>query len=188
MSTIPSALPAINTLLAIGSAGCPQTFQTIANVGDMGGPSFSADTVDVTSHSNDNPWDQWVTTLLRGGEVPIPLFFIPSSGANPGGQFGHGASSGLMSVFTGRELRRYRLIFPDAAATTNNGVRYFRSRSQQRRNLLFVEVACFRQCRGEFGDQLAAWSQNHLSPRARVLANAFTSRVALGGVLVNAMP
>ena len=118
MSTIPSALPAINTLLAIGSAGCPQTFQTIANVGDMGGPSFSADTVDVTSHSNDNPWDQWVTTLLRGGEVPIPLFFIPSSGANPGGQFGHGASSGLMSVFTGRELRRYRLIFPDAASTT----------------------------------------------------------------------
>ena len=63
-----------------------------------------------------------------------------------------------------------------------------RSRSQQRRNLLFVELACFRQCRGELNDQLATWSQDHLSPRARILANAFTSRIALGGVLVNAMP
>lgn len=109
------AQPAINTLLALGSQGCPQTFTTIANLGTLTGPSMSGNVVDVTSHSTGDPWRRKIVTLLDGGQVTAPLFFIPSSTGTDGG---HGASTGLLSVFTNRQLRWYRLIFPDSGATT----------------------------------------------------------------------
>jgi len=114
MAAIPAALAAINTVLAIGSQGCPQTFADIANIGDLEGPSFDAEVVDVTSHSTNNPWRQKIVTLLNAGQITLPLFFIPAST----GEGGHGATSGLMQVFTGRQLRWYRLRFPDAGSTS----------------------------------------------------------------------
>lgn len=114
MGAIPSALAAINTLLQLGSQGCPQTFTTVANVGDLTGPSISGNVVDVTSHSTEVPWRQKIVTLLDAGEITFPLFFIPAST----GAAGHGATSGLLEAFTSRELRRWALVFPDAAATT----------------------------------------------------------------------
>lgn len=114
MAVNQSAQPAINTFLKLGTQGSPQTFTTIANIGDISGPSFSAEVVDVTSHSNGDPWRRKITTLLDGGELTIPLFFIPSSGSPDG----HNGTNGLLSVFSNRQLRRYALVFPDAAATT----------------------------------------------------------------------
>jgi hypothetical protein len=120
MPTIASSQPSINTLLAVGSAGSPQVFCTIANVGDITGPGFSAAVVDVTSHSNANPWRSKVTTLLDAGDLSTKVFFIPSSlGTNTAGQqFGHGFTSGLGYIFSQRQLREFSLTFPDAAATT----------------------------------------------------------------------
>lgn len=108
-----AAQAAINTVLAIGSQGCPQTFADIANIGDMSGPSFEGEVVDVTSHSTNTPWRQKIVTLLNNGQITMPLFFIPSST----GEGGHGAASGLLQVFTGRQLRWYRLSFPDTGPT-----------------------------------------------------------------------
>ena len=116
--SVAAAQSAINTLVSIGSAGSPQTFQVIANVGDITGPGFSAAVVDVTSHSNANPWRSKVTTLLDPGDLSFKLFFIPSSpGTNDGTPFGHSFTSGLGAVFQARQLREYSLTFPDAAAT-----------------------------------------------------------------------
>lgn len=118
-AVIASAQPAINTLLRIGTQGSPTVFATIANVGDITGPGFKADVVDVTSHSNSNPWRQKITTLLDNGDVSMKLFFIPSSaGTSDGTPFGHDGTNGLLSVFTGRQLREYSITFPDPAATT----------------------------------------------------------------------
>lgn len=115
---IPQALAAINTLLKIGSQGCPQTFYTVANVGDEA-MSVSGAVVDVTSHSTGDPWRRKIVTLLDGGDLTFPLFFIPdSTGIQGDGTFGHGGTSGLLNVFTLRELRRWALVFPDAGATT----------------------------------------------------------------------
>lgn len=117
--SIAPAQPAINTLLKIASAGSPQVFQVIANMNDITGPGFSANVVDVTSHSNSNPWRQKITTLLDQGDLTSKVFFIPSSpGTNDGTPFGHNFSTGLGAVFTGRQLREYSLTFPDANATT----------------------------------------------------------------------
>lgn len=113
MSTIPIAQPAINTLLQRGNAASPEVFTTVANVGDMSW-GLQANVVDVTSHSTGVPWHEKLTTLLDGGDVTFPLFFVPSSS----GQAGHNDTSGLMEDFTNRTIRNWKLIFPDQAATT----------------------------------------------------------------------
>lgn len=120
--TIAQAQPAINTLLKIGNLGSPITFNTIANVGDMSPAiGMKADIVDVTSHSTTVPWRQKITTLLDNGDLSFKLFFIPSSAGSdgtPNTPYGHDGTNGLLAVFTGRQLREYQLVFPDAAATT----------------------------------------------------------------------
>lgn len=118
---IAAAQPAINTLFKIGNQGSPQTFNVIANVGDLTGPTMSGNVVDVTSHSTGNPWRQKIVTLLDNGDVTLPLFFIPSSSGSDGQSntpFGHNGTNGLLAVFTARQLREYSITFPDAAATT----------------------------------------------------------------------
>lgn len=118
---IAAAQPAINTLLKISNQGSPLTFNTIANVGDLTGPSMAAAVVDVTSHSTNTPWRQKIATLIDPGSVTLPLYFVPSSPGSdgtPATPEGHNGTNGLLSVFAGRQLREYSLTFPDAAATT----------------------------------------------------------------------
>lgn len=105
MST-PIALPAINTFLKLGDQGSPENFNTIANVGDITGPGLAAAVVDVTSHSNPDPWRRKITTLLDAGQLSFKLYFIP-------GDTGH---KQLLTVFTGRELRDYQMEFPEAVS------------------------------------------------------------------------
>jgi|SRR6185369_8462708 len=112
MSTA-AAQPAINTLLKLGNGASPEVFTTIANVGDLSGPGLQATVVDVTSHSTGVPWREKITTLLDGGDLSVPLYFIPSD-------TGH---KQLLSIFTEKNgttngLRNYKLVFPDGAATT----------------------------------------------------------------------
>lgn len=118
---IAQAQPAINTFLKIANEGSPLIFNTIANVGDLTGPSMSGVLVDVTSHSTGAPWVQRIVTILDNGDIAVPLFFIPSSPGSDGvanTPEGHNATNGLLSVFTQRQLRQYSTVFPDAAATT----------------------------------------------------------------------
>jgi Lambda phage tail tube protein, TTP len=121
LGTIAAAQPAINTLLKIANEGSPILYNTIANVGDLTGPTMMAKVVDVTSHSTGSPWTEKITTLLDGGDITLPLFFVPSSPGSDGQAntpFGHDGTNGLLSVFTQRQLRNYSITFPDAAATT----------------------------------------------------------------------
>lgn len=118
---IAQAQPAINTLFKISNMGSPLTFNVIANVGDLTGPTMSCAVVDVTSHSNANPWRSKIVTLLDNGDITLPLYFIPSSPGSdgvPATPEGHNGTNGLLSVFTSRQLREYSITFPDAAATT----------------------------------------------------------------------
>lgn len=113
MSTIPAALPAINTLLQYGSGTSPETWTTIANVSSYGGPTFAGNVVDVTSHSNDNAWRQKIVTLLDAGEIPFDLFFIPGSTV-------HNAILEFFMVRgngTAGNPIDFRLVFPNSAAT-----------------------------------------------------------------------
>ncbi len=109
MST-PAAIPAINTLLGLGS-GSPESFTTIANIGNINGLTLSANVVDVTSHSTGVPWRQKITTLLDAGDLTCDLFFVP-------GDTGH---QDLLDIFiekngTTNGLRHYQITFPESGA------------------------------------------------------------------------
>jgi hypothetical protein len=121
---IAAAQPAINTLLKMGNGASPEVFNTVANVGDITGLSMSAAVVPTTSHSSAVPWVTRITTLLDGGDITLPIYFIPSSGAASGGIIGHNDTAGIMKQFTDRGQTtagtpiNWKLVFPDVAATT----------------------------------------------------------------------
>jgi Lambda phage tail tube protein, TTP len=111
----PIANAAINTFLKLSDGNSPETFVTVANVGDITGPSFAGAVVDVTSHSTGNAWRQKIVTLLDPGTVTFPLFFIPNDS-------GH---QRLQSVFVNRGLPTapaspadFQLSFPTSPSRT----------------------------------------------------------------------
>lgn len=121
------AIPAIGTLLQVGNGASPEIFNSIANIGDITGPSTSAAVVDVTSHTSTSaPWRQKIVTLLDAGTVSLPLYYVPSSGAasGPGTFEGHNFTSGLGRLFANRGLSpgvpyNWKIIYPDGIPTTD---------------------------------------------------------------------
>lgn len=111
---IPIALPAINTLLQVGSGTSPETFATIANVSSINGLSMSAQVVDVTSMSTGVPWREKVVTLLDAGDASFDVFWIPAAAF----------AKNLLTLFQERGAGTagvpidFRLVFPDTMATT----------------------------------------------------------------------
>ena len=106
MSTQP-AYQSINTYLKLGTSASPPVYSSpIANVGDYTGPSMKKTMVDVTSHSSAVPWIQRIGTILDGGDVKMPLFFVPSDSD----------MAALLAVFTTvgpTGIRWYELDFTD---------------------------------------------------------------------------
>lgn len=107
MGSTPIALPAINTFLYLGSTASPPVYGSpVANVGDYTGPGMSKTVVDVTSHSNPNPWRQKITTLIDAGDLALPMYFIPSDSN----------MQALMEVFATNGqagIRWFKLAFSD---------------------------------------------------------------------------
>ena len=99
------AVPAIGTLLQIGNGASPEVFYSIANIGDISGPSTSAAVVDVTSHTSTSaPWRLKIPTLLDPGEITLPLYIDPASGApaTAGNFWGANFTAGLGRLFANR--------------------------------------------------------------------------------------
>ena len=114
-ASFPPGLPAQNTLLRVTNNACPAVFNVVANVGDLALSTKVAE-ADVTSHSTGNPWDEWLPTLLSGGQLKLPLFFIPESAGADGASGrpeGHDATNGLYSIFINRQTRQYSIEFPN---------------------------------------------------------------------------
>lgn len=125
---IPIAIPAIGTLLQVGNGASPEIFNSVANIGDITGPSVSGAVVDVTSHTSTvAPWRSKIVTLLDAGTITLPLYFVPSSGAPTGaGTFmGHNfTSGGLGTLFANRGLSpgtpyNWKIIYPDGLSSTD---------------------------------------------------------------------
>ena len=106
------ALFAHGTLLKIGDAATPiEGFTVVAEVTDLGGPSLTLETIDVTSHDSVNGWREFIGGLLDGGEVSFTINYIPTNST-------HDASTGLIKDMKDRTIRNFQLIFPDAGTTT----------------------------------------------------------------------
>ncbi len=121
------AIPAIGTLWQIGNGASPEIFNTVANVGDITGPTTQAAVVDVTSHTSPAaPWRQKIPTLLDPGTLNIPVYIVPASGGSTGAgvQWGHNYASGIGRLLVNRGLSpgvpyNMKLIYPDGLSTTD---------------------------------------------------------------------
>ncbi len=127
MSTFPIAIPAIGTLLQVGNGASPEVFNSIANIGDITGPTTQSAVVDVTSHTSpDIPFRQKIPTLIDPGTLTIPVYIVPSSGAPTGvGTFmGHNYTGGIGKLLVNRGLTpgvpfNFKIIYPDGLNTTD---------------------------------------------------------------------
>src|SRR5271170_1549297 len=112
------ANPAINTFLQLGNGQSPETFNTVANVGTINGPTMSLNVVDVTSHSTGVPWREKIGTLLDQGDLTFDLYFIPNDA-------GHQA---LLAQFVSRQTADWQLSFPTSPSRTVWGLHGFISK------------------------------------------------------------
>jgi hypothetical protein len=106
-----NAIASFGTLLKIGDGGGPENFTTIAEVKDIGGPSLELAAEEVTSHGSPGGWREFVGTLLSAGEVTFDLNFVPTEAT-------HNPSTGLIADMKNRVKRNFKLVFPNAGATT----------------------------------------------------------------------
>lgn len=100
------AFSSFGTFLKKGDGGSPETFATIAEVGDIEGPDMQLATEDVTHHGSTGGWDEVIGTILSGGEVSFPVNFLPSDATQD-------ASSGLQADMRNRTKRNFQLVYPD---------------------------------------------------------------------------
>ena len=102
------ALAAYGTLLQMGDgAGTAEVFTTIAEVGDIDGPSESVETIDVTNHSSPNARKEFIAGLIDSGEVSFSINWIPTDAT-------HDATTGLQKVMADRAVTNFKLLYPDA--------------------------------------------------------------------------
>ena len=107
-----NALPAEPIVLALASLDSPSTYQDIANLGDITGPSSSYTVQDVSAHGHRAR--RKITTLLDSGAVSGPLWLIPGAGLEPTHT---DATDGLRAIFERGDLRAYSLRYRDTPGT-----------------------------------------------------------------------
>jgi len=99
------------TLLKVGDGGATDAFTTLAQVGDISGPSLGASNVEVTNHSSTGNYREYVPTFLEPGELTATLFYDPADAT-------HDPSTGILADYEARTLRNFQLVFTDDASTT----------------------------------------------------------------------
>ena len=104
-------ISAFGTLLKIGDGAASESFTTIAEVSNIGGPGLGLDPIDITNHSSTGGWKEFVGGLLDGGEVSLDINYDPTHAT-------HDASTGLIKDMTDRTVRNFQLVFPDTSSTT----------------------------------------------------------------------
>jgi len=80
----------------------------IGQVTNIGGPSISLDTVDVTTHDQAVAWEEHAATLLRTGTLTLDIIYDP----------GLADHVGVLSTLVGKAAVEFELQFPDTAYTS----------------------------------------------------------------------
>lgn len=77
-------------------------FNTIAELVDVQPPELSRNEFETTSHND--PQDSWILGLLRKGELPIKINWVPTDPT-------HDDSTGLLASFLNASLETYQIIW-----------------------------------------------------------------------------
>lgn len=102
---VSKAIPGYPVQLQLGDGTVTEVFATIAEVKDFRGPSGSLDIDEVTNHDSPNGWEEDIATILRSGEIPFQVNFIPQDITQGN------VSTGLRYLAQHRTKRNYRVVF-----------------------------------------------------------------------------
>ena len=88
----------------------------VANLTSISGPSFEADTIDVTAHdSADDYYRDYIVGLLDAGEISIEGNFDANGATHKN------ASGGLLYEFEQRNAGAWSIVFPDTTSLAFTG-------------------------------------------------------------------
>jgi hypothetical protein len=102
-----SGISAHGTLLQKGDGGTPETFATIAEVGDIDGPSLKSVMEDFTTHGSAG-WVEKKPILSDGDQLKFPIHFVSTNAT-------HDKTTGLVADRTNKTLRNFKVTFPDSS-------------------------------------------------------------------------
>lgn len=97
-----------NTLLQISDHGSVETWTTIAELGDLAGPNFSASKHDTSTHSLGSPWSTLIVGLRKHEDFNFPINFGPVQATHS--YANNTPAIGLGYLFRTGGLKRYRLV------------------------------------------------------------------------------
>lgn len=101
-----AGLDAFGTSLSRGDGESAETFTAIAHVTNVGGPSTSRSTLDVTAHDSADGWMEFVGSLKDGGDVSIDINYRPVD------------HDTIVDDYDDIEPRNYKIAFPDGSEIT----------------------------------------------------------------------
>ncbi len=102
---MPGQLAGYSTLLKIGDGSTSESFDPIAEVLDIDGPSQARSQYDVTPH-NTTGWREFIAGLRDGGSMKFSVNLIPGDVTQ------WDDSNALLGLFDSGALHNYRLVFP----------------------------------------------------------------------------
>lgn len=104
-----NALSSFGTFVKMGDGQTPEVFTTIAEVGDIDLPEIKLDTEEVTNHDSGG-WEEYIGTLLSGGEPKFGINWIPSSPT-------HDETTGMLAAILNKTRKNWKIVLPNTIKT-----------------------------------------------------------------------
>lgn len=105
------AQTSFGTLLKLGDGLTPETFTTIAEVGDITPPDIKVAAQEITSHSSPGAVNQKIPDTIDMGTVSFPINWDPVNAT-------HNMTTGLGYLAINRIIRNFHIVWPNPAGTT----------------------------------------------------------------------
>lgn len=106
-----AGIAAFGTLLKRGNAATPEVFTTIAEVGDIAGPTLKTQLEDATNHGSSGSFEEKIPTVQSMGSIKFPVSFIPTNAT-------HSYSAGIVLDWKNKTKRNFQMVFPDNTTWT----------------------------------------------------------------------
>lgn len=104
------AIAGYGALLQVADSG-GSVYTTVAEVNDIGGPSFKSEVADVTHMTSPSAFREKLSILNDPGEIAFTVNLIP-------GNVTQGNTSGLLFLWRTRAKRNVKIVWPNAVEWT----------------------------------------------------------------------
>jgi hypothetical protein len=178
--TAPTGIPSYGTqfqVLTSAAGVTPETFITIAGVGDITGPNPQIAEVETTSHSTGTPVRTFIPSLADPGQVQFKLYWQPTDPTqNPS------SSYSLEYLFWNRIVTKFRIVNTDPAHRTREAFGFIKQISETYTVAGLCERTVIVRVSGAFQDVTPAISLTPASATGVLAAGGpATFSVATGG-------